>query len=386
MPALLLVRLMISLGLSLWFCGAPHLALAQEKRPATSEELAAPATSPDTLPRVLAAEAAALEGEVNALKSRVAAAQKDLKDTENDLQEITGKLAAFKASLALKTLPLTQTPEAENTFVLQQEKIHRRLGEINDLTEIFKKEQAAKEVAQAALLAEVNTLKAAGHPVARSPHMQEAYKKYQQGAAAKKQQAAQFLQSLQQTARLLELRKKLIADIQAELKKYADEEWKAGLLKRQEGLSFWQQVVWLMKSLGDLPARFHHWLRELLSSGQLRSLLKAHLARLIGLAVLIILISWESLRLSWRLGPRFLKEQAQAKTISAKGFFSLGHILAAHLLPLAWLLCLWLAFWIMGLPEGHAARLFFYLLVTLMALRLGCRLVQAAFADRAAGG
>jgi len=383
---LLLRHFLIFWVLIILFSAGPLYAAAQEKPPAPAEQVTAPSTSPDTLPRVLGAEAAFLVKEVSGLKSRVIEARKALKNAEDDLQEITGNLAAFKASLALKTLPLTQVPEADNTFALQQEKLHRRLKEINELAVIFKKEQAAKEAAQAALQAEVNTLKASGHPVVRSPQMQNAYEKYQQAMAAQKQQAALLLQSLQKTVSLLDQEKKLIADTQAELKKYMDEQWKAGLLQRQEGLSFWEQVGWLWQNLANLPARLQHWLLKMIASGQWRSLLKAHLARLLGLVIFILFISWGALRLSRRYAPDFRKWQAQAATLSAKGFLSLGHILTTHLLPLSWLLTLWLAFRILGLPEGHAVGLLFYLLITLMALRLGCLWIQAAFAGPTAGG
>ena len=83
---LLLRHFLIFWVLIILFSAGPPYAAAQEKPPAPAEQVTAPSTSPDTLPRVLGAEAAFLVKEVSALKSRVIEARKALKNAEDDLQ------------------------------------------------------------------------------------------------------------------------------------------------------------------------------------------------------------------------------------------------------------------------------------------------------------
>ncbi len=379
-------RLCLALaGTILLFWGGLAPAAAQEK-PRVAEKISVPAASPEALPRMLTETAEALEKETGSLKSRAAAAQKDTSQAGKDSQERKAAIAALRASLAVKSLPLGEAEETLKSYGLQADRLGSRLQAVSQEVEDLKKEQAAREASQAALQAEVTRLQATRHPVSRSKEMQQAFQRYQRAAAAEKQAAGQLLESLGKESILLEGEKQLLAAVKGELQPYTDAAWKAELLKRQKGVPLKEQVGRMWQTLRDLPPRLLNRLGELWASGALGGFIQEHLAPLIGLLALLILLPWGIHRMSGPAGAILASWQARVQTPGLKAVLSLGEIIKVHLLMLFTIFWVWLSGWSLGLLEVPACRALLYLLVALGLLRLGRHWLRLAFAGQKAGG
>lgn len=372
-------------GMILLLLGGLAPGAAQEK-PQAAEKMSGPASSPEALPRMLAEAAAALEKETAALKSRAAAAQKTWSQAEKDSQERKAAIAALKASLAVKSLPLGEAEETLKNFAFQQERLENRLQEVAQETEVLKKKRAAREASQASLQAEVKRLQASRHPVARSREMQQSYQRYQRAAAGEQQAAGQLLESLGKESLLLETEKLLLSEAKAELQPYVDAAWKAELLKRQERVPLREQAARMWQTLRDLPPRLWSRLGELQASGALGVFVQQHLAPLIGLVALLILLAWGIHRVSGPAAAILAAWQGQAQAPGVQVVLSLGQVIRAHLLLLATIFWVWLSGWSLGLLEVPAGRVFLHLLVALGLLRLICHWLRLAFAGQKARG
>jgi small-conductance mechanosensitive channel len=382
---------MMFAGLGLLYLGGPFTAAAQappaaRAKAAAPSKIAAPETSPAALPRLLAEGAAALEQELNALKNRAETAAQAQSLAEKSLKELEGRVAALKASLAIKKISLPEAEEALKSYNLQGEKLAGKLKELSPEIEALSKDREAKAASQATLQAEVARLKTSGHPLARSRELQTPYQKYQRLATAQQQEATQLLQSLEKRAEFQENERQLVSVIQGELQKYVDETWKAELLKRQEHVSLIEQVTRLVQTLAALPEKGHQWLGELVSSGRLVAFAKKHLAQLIGLLALLLLVVWGARRLQGLLTPHLAAWQASGENLGFRFLLGLGLIFTAQLLPLGLLMWVWLGLATLGLLAAPPALLVFYLLAALMALRLSGRVMTVAFAGQEGGG
>ncbi|MEW6657530.1 MAG: mechanosensitive ion channel domain-containing protein [Thermodesulfobacteriota bacterium] len=379
-------RLGLTAALTIWLLlGCPLTAPAQEK-PQATEKITAPAASPEVLPRVLAEGAEALEKKVVALKSRGAAASKTWSQAEKDAQERQAALAALKASLAMKSLPLGEAEETLKNYTLQEERLGSRLQAVAQEIEALEKAQAARKEAQAALQAEVTRLQTTGPAVARSREMRQAYQRYQRAADGERQATGQLLESLGKESQLLETGKKLLAEVKAELQPYVDAAWKAELLKRQKGAPLKEQVERMWQTVWDLPPRLWSRLQQLQASGALGVFVREHLAPLIALLALLILLVWGLHRVGGLAAARVAAWQSRAQTPVLQTLLSLGQVIRAHLLLLAAILWVGLSAWSLGLLRYPAGRVFLNLLVALGLLQLGCHWLRLAFAGKTAGG
>ena len=374
----------VFLGFILWWLTLSPLAGAQEPaRP--PEKVAAPATSPEALPRLFAEGAVALEKEFTVLKARTAAAFRALSRAEKETREHQAALAALKASLAVKSLPLSQAEEAVKNYSLKEERVGARLKELAQEIDTLKKEQAAKETSQATLKGELARLQAGGPAVARSREIKASFQRYQSLATRHQAASALLLQTLQKENQILEKDRLLLAESLAELKKYGEETWKAELLKRQTPVSFWQEVVLIAQTLLALPGQGYGWLQDLLHSGRWYLFIKDHLAPLIGLIASLLLLAWGTRRgAAWAL-PTLVHYRTRAQTKDLRALLDLGGILAANFFLLGLIFWAGLALVILGWWPSPVTRSLFYLLITLVAWRLGSRVVQVIFAREPEG-
>ncbi len=335
---------------------------------------------------MLTETAEALEKETGALKARAAAAQKETSQAEKDSQERKAAIAALKASLAVKSLPLGEAEETLKNYTRQEEQLGSRLDAVAQEVESLKKSQTDREASQAALQAVVTRLHATRHPVSRSKELQQAYQRYQRAAAGQRQIAGQLLESLGKESQLLTGEKQLLAGVKGELQPYVDAAWKAELLKRQERVPLREQVARMWQTLRDLPPRLLSRLGQLWASGALGGFIQEHLAPLIGLLALLILLAWGIRRVGDPAAALLASWQARGQAPGLKGVLSLGEVISAHLLLLAMIFWVWLSSWSLGLLAVPAGRVCLYLLVALMLLRLGRHWLRLAFAGKKAGG
>jgi potassium efflux system protein len=365
--------------------GCPLTGAAQ-KMPGKPASPTAAGASPKVLPRMLAEGAEVLQKEAEALKIRAAAANKAWSQAQAEAQARKAEIAALKASMAVKSLPLIDAQEALKTYSHQEKRLGARRKELVKETEVLQKEQAARGVAQATLQEEVSRLQATRHPVARSREIKQSYQRYQQAAAAARQVMEQLLGSLGKESRLLAQEKELAAGVRAELHVYVVALWKAELLQRQKSLSLREQAVRIWQTLRDLPARISGHLGELWSSGALGDFFHRHPGPIIGLLALLILLVWGIHRLKGPAAALLAAWQAQARTLGLQMVLSLGQVIRVHLLLLAGVFWVWLSWFSLGLWEITPGRIFLYLLAALMVLRLGRHWLRLAFAGQEAGG
>lgn len=378
----------LGLPLTLVIClllGGPLMAAAQ-KPPQTRERITAPATSPETLPRMLEEGAVTLEKEAGDLKSRAAAGRKDLERQEKSFQESKAVIAALKASMAVSNLPLGEGEEALKKYAPRQDELETRLQDLAKEMEVLQKEQAARESAQATLQGEVTRLQSTRHPVARSKALAQAWKRYQQAGAAAQEAAKRLLAGLEKESQSLGQEKALLVEVRGDLQAYLDAAWKAELLKRQKPVSLTEQGARMLRTLLELPPRLVSLLGETAASGVLLAVFQEHLPALTGLLALLVLLAWSARRLKALTLPFLARWEVQAHTLGLRTLVSLGRITAAHLLILAVLFWSWLLIWSLGLWKITAWRGFFYLLLSLGGLRLGCRWLRAALAGQRSGG
>jgi len=385
MPFLFCWRLLTPALALLLVLGGPLTGAAQEKA-RTGEKIAAPATSPEVLPRVLGETGEALEKEAASLKARATLAQKALSQAEKEARERKAALAGLRASLAVKTLPLAGAQEALKTYAQEDEKLGKRLTDLNREIEALKKEQEARAASQAAIQEEVTRLQDSRHPVARSREMQQAHKKYKQAAAAQAQAGEQLLEVLEKESQLLDQEKGQISEVKDELTAHVDAEWKAALLKRQQQLSWGEQARRIWETLMSLPVRSWSRLEEFYASGELGAFFGKNAAPLMGLLGLLILLAWSVSRLGGLAAPWLAAWRHQAGTPGLRLLLSLGQSIKERLFLLAGLLWVWVSLWSLGIWESAAWRVFFHLLAALCALGLSRHWLKQAFAGEETGG
>ena len=383
MPAISIVQTFFLYCLMLITLGLPLQVRAQEKP--GSEKIVSPAASPDALPRVLAEGAVVLEKETAALKPREEAASQALTQSNKSFRDLEARVAALRASLALKKLPMGEVEEAVVSLGREEERLAAQLKDAAREIETLTRDQEAKAASQAALQTEVANLKAAKHPVARSRDMQQSLQRYQKWAAAQKQGAAQVLGQLQKSREVLEKGQQLASGLLGDLKKYADETWKTELLKRQEHVPLTEQAARLGQVLAALPGQALSWGTDLVSSGRLGTFLKARAAQLLGLTALLILMFWGAQRLS-RLAAPWLAARQGIESLGSRFLLTLGQTLAHHLFLVAWFFWLWVGAGTMGILTIPGAQSALYLAGVLIVLRLALGVVRAAFAVKQVQG
>ncbi len=362
--------------------------LAQPQAPAPPglEQLSAAGLSPQSLPRVLADGAAALEGQIKSLESNLAKSQQRLALREADLKNLQVAAASLKAALAVENPPQIEIQGLLASYALlavqAQERDQALAGEIKELSEKMTAETAAKNT----LRTQIGVLQGAGEPTASGPEMQTALSRYLQLADHRDQLALQLSDTLERTRKVVEQQEQLLASLQPELKGL-EMAWKEEILVRPPSEKRLQeQLAGLGASLAALPGLGWRWLSALVAAVSWQALFLSHLPGLLGLVIFLALLVWGSRGLRRYTVRRFRDWRAARPDWEQAPIFVLGQLLVDSLWYLAsifWVAAIFWEFKVLGSPAG---RLFLHLLAALWALRLALDLVQAIFAGKAAAG
>lgn len=376
---------LILLGLILLLAAAfsPASARAPESpRP----QGAAPAAPGQAWPGLLAKGTEGLEKEITTLTTRTRAALQAISQAQREGRKRRSDLGALKAALAVKSLLLPQAEAALQAYGQEEDKINSRLRELDRELETLNQAQTAQAASQVTLKEEWRHLLETGHPVARSREINKAYQRYQQLATRQQAEAARLRQTLERQRQLLEKERLLLADTRAELKEFVELVWKEELLKRQAPRSFWERVARTTQTLVALPEQGYNRLAPLYTSGVLVKFFRDHLAIWLGLLASLLLLGWGARRGGAWANNALLNWQGRAQSRIFKALLHIGQTFLANLFLLGLIIWLGLALGILGLWPNPVARSLFYLLITLVAWRLGSRLVQVFFAGGTAGG
>ncbi len=377
-----MVRLLLFLGLTLSLPGG-SASFAQETSGVLSK-MEAPASSPEALPRILAAGAAALEKQMGELRSRVAESGEKLARAQGDGHDLEIAVASVRASLAVRQLPLSQVQELRLTYAGLESRLTARTKDLAGEIEALKKVREDEISAQNVLRAQMDVLQAR-EPALQSPENQQAYLNYLQLLNTRDGLLAQMLANLEARRRALASQGQLLSELLPQIKKL-EEASQAELLTRQaQQASLAEQVARAWGSLAALPGLSWGWCADLVESGRLRAFLLSHLAPLMGLLSFIILMGWSTRRFNGWVTERFRRWRAATDDLHLLPLYALGLILISGLFLLGLILWVGLFFWIFEMLSSRTAQIILYVLAALWALRLGLQAVQTYFGGKPAG-
>jgi len=386
MPGFWSSRLSISFCLIFLLAAvSPGLAQPAATTPARLEQLAA-AISPEALPKVLAEGATDLEGKIKALEGRLADSQRQLAERGSGLKDLQLAVASLRAALAVTKPPLTEVQELVDNYAILEARAKDRTKSLAGETEALRQEMAAETVAGNTLRIQVGILQAAGEATASSPEMQQALSRYLQLAYSRDQLSGRVWDNLDQTRKILEQERQLLAGLQPDLKNL-EEAWKTELLKRPPARqSSREQLGRLWVSLAAVPGHGWLWLTALAASGQLQAFFWGHLLHLVGLVVFLALLAWSTRRLRRLAASRFEAWRAGTADHDLLPIFVLGRILVDSLFRLGLIFWVGVILWDFSALGSNPAQFVLYLLGAWWAWRLALALLQAFFAGEAKSG
>jgi potassium efflux system protein len=361
----------------------PSVAGAQAKL-RTPARMEAPISSPQALPRILAAGAATLEKQMETLRSRVAESGQKLAKAQEDLRDLQVTVASLKASLAVQKPPLSQVQELLATYTALESDLKSGSKDLAQQVQELSKTREDEIGSQNTLRAQMEVLRGK-EPGLLPPELEQSYLHYLQLADTRDRLRAQELDYLEGRRTALEEARQPLSELLAHLKKL-EETWQAALLQRQaQPAPLREQVARVWTNLAALPGRVWFWVAAHLESGRLGAFFWSRLAPLAGLLSFIILMGWSTRRLNRWVTERFRRWRDAAGDLQLLPLLVLGLILIANLFLLGLIFWVGLFFWIFGMLGSTPVQLILYALVTLWALRLGVQLVQAYFGGRPAG-
>ena len=217
---------------------------------------------------MLAEGATGLESKIKALEDRLADSQRQLAERENDLKDLRLAVASLRAALAVTKPPLTEVQELVASYTILEARAKDRAKTLAGETETLRQEMAAETVAGNTLRIQVGILQAAGEATATSPEMQQALSRYLQLADSRDQLAGRVWDNLDQTRKILEQERQLLAGLQPDLKNL-EEAWKTELLKRPPSRQSLQGTTG--PPLGQPGRRARTWLALAHGPGGLRA-------------------------------------------------------------------------------------------------------------------
>jgi potassium efflux system protein len=380
MPFFFLRRLIFGLSLVLLL---PSVAGAQEKL-STPARMEAPISSPQALPRILAAGAADLEKQMGPWRSRVAESGQNLARAQEDLRHLQVAVASVQASLAVQKPPLSQVQELLATYTALESDLKSGSKDLAQQIQRIKQTWEDEIRSQNTLRAQMEVLRGK-EPGLLPPELEQSFLRYLQLADTRDRLRAQELDYLEGRRTALEAARQLLSELLAHLQKL-EKTWQAALLQRQaQSEPLGEQVARVWANLAALPGRVWLWVAGHLKSGRLGAFFWSRLAPLVGLLGFIILMGWSTRRLNRLVSERFRRWRDAGGDLQLLPLLVLGLILIANLFLLGLIFWVGLFFWIFGMLGSTPVQLILYALVTLWALRLGLQLVQAYFGGRPAG-
>uniref|UniRef100_A0A7C3YX45 Mechanosensitive ion channel n=1 Tax=Desulfobacca acetoxidans TaxID=60893 RepID=A0A7C3YX45_9BACT len=338
--------------------------------------------APESLPKVLAEGAKVLEKDIAAGKAEAEALQQQIKQAEGSLQNLGAQIATLKASQGAGELQLKQAQEALETFTRREAAVAAKIKQAEDMREQFSKQLSTRTNAFAGLKQEVERLKAAKHPLWKSPKFRSDWERYEQLAKQYKTGATQTLERFDELLRITGEERQSLAGVLAELTDYVETGKKEELLKRRTLGFLWETVKQTWKSLLEMPGRLAQDLSEPRLGPKVAATLRTKWAPLLGLLAVFFLLAWSAVHLRRSLLPKLALWESEVTGLGTKIIFEAGEIIVAHLFALSFVAWLALTEWVLGWWQTAVARILLLGLFVWVGLRLGLRLIQAVFAGQ----
>jgi potassium efflux system protein len=358
-----------------WSGGWPSLA-AQE----------APSLSPALLPGILAEGAAGLGKDIQALKDQGKALKTGQEAETRDFQEFRGRVLTLKASMAVKELSPKEAEVALKEVEERLKQVEALHKEVEARSQALRQRQEERSAAFATLNQEIRRLETARHPVLRAKDVRQSFSAYQNLGKQYEAAAAEVKGIYERRLKSLEEERRFLEETREQLKTYAEEAWKAELLKRQTAVPLWRQLTGLGESLLALPGRVAAYGRHLVQSGALAAFLRAQAAPLVGLVAFFLVLIGLSHRLKARFLPVWQSWRQEVEDRGLKTAILTGEIILSRLFVVGVAGWLALGLWSLGLWEHTAARLTLLAVMVGAALRFTRPFLKAVFAGEARGG
>jgi potassium-dependent mechanosensitive channel len=344
------------------------------------------ALAPESLSRVLAEGAATLEKDIAAVKAEANATQQQVKQAEENLQQLRTQVANLKASQAVGDLQLKVAQEALAGFSQREGQVAAQFKEVEEKRQQLAKEADDRQKAFAGLQQQVERLKASKHPTWTSPKFRKAWEQRQNLAKQYQAAASQFLERRDEVLRVLEQERQVLSDVVGELKTYVEVGWKEELLKRQTPASLWEIAKKTWESLLEVPERITGYLADPLLPKRVATTLKANWAPSLGLLALFLILAKTAPQVRRWAVPYLRLWQTESVDLGPKVIFTAGEIIVTHLFALSFGAWLALMIWTLGWWQTRVAKLLLLGVFVWLGLRLGLKLVQALFAGKEQGG
>ncbi len=363
---------------------------AQERAAAPPLAATAAPLAPEVLPAVLAEGAAALERAAAQLKETQTQARQSYEQAGALIQELKGRGATLKASLAVGEVPVARAESELKALTQGEERLNAVIKELAKQQEKAAQERQAKIQARATLQEEMAKLEKSRHPISRSPELRQTFSRFLALAADYEKEAAKLQEHLDKWLKALESGQQELAASREQIAALLQRAWWEKLLTRSTYVALIQQVgrqiteTW--EALLALPTRLSQLFSHTLRSGALAGYLLAKAGPLLGLALFLVIVAVFAFRLGNRLTPPLQEMAAQAEELGLKVILCGGSLLTSHLLALGLLAWLATAFWTLSLVDLPEARLTLLAGLVITARKLARSLIARVFAGPAAQG
>jgi potassium efflux system protein len=361
---------------------------AQGTPPAPSaKQFAELGLSPESLPDFLSDSNEELAKEIAALKEQLRSARQMLSQITREEEDCHTKIAALKASLALRQLNVNRTEAEAISLNKRKAIVSGQIREFEDRLIILDQNLRQRTESLALLQKQMAILRQASQPVVGSRHMRASYRKYEKLVKEFKGEGQAYQEIL----------KNILAALRAELSiltatdTYIREEY---LGKTLRGELFERQVIQprldqlnnILKTLAEMPGKARARVMHTAQSGQLVTFLDKHRAILIGLLLFLLLLWVWTRRVKALVLPGLIAWKETVRELGLTALLDFIRILVTYLFSFGFAAWLYVSFYTLGILEMEAAWLAFYGVATLVVLRLALKMIQNLFAGEEKGG
>ena len=358
-------------------------ALSSASGPA-KKKTAAPSVHAQWLAEVLSTGAESLTGQIKDAASRTALVQSGLAQTSAELQQLQMKMAVLKAGMEVETLSAPVIAEILSAYSANEQDVSSRLDKLAGKIKESEKGMAKLNASRSAIDAQVKVLKGLKLPGAWSDQVQTAYDKYIGACNALTDGSRGLAGALTEEARLLKQEKELLDGVLPGLKGLQQASM-AQLLQNGGARPLGHQLADLCCRIGDMPGQAWSWFSGQLESGRIQGFLLKTWAPLIGLLLFVALLGWAVNRLKGRLELLIDYIRPDARETGVRVLVSLASSLIAMACPIAFILWLSAAYYVLGLFDVVPALIVLYILAGLAVLAMTIRVIRDVFCGTGAG-
>jgi potassium-dependent mechanosensitive channel len=357
-------------------CGAAGLEARQ----------AAPA-APEALPAVLAEANARLQAESISLREKLKSSQVTLARAAAETEELRAKVAALNVAMALKELSLAGAQEELQDLGKRAAVIETRITELRGEREDLSRQVREQAESLAAIKQQVAELESARHPILRARELGQAYRRYQSTAQEFAALANKYDEVLERILQSRQAQGQLVTETRTHIETdYLEKARKEEFLKRQSLVDRIEKFSHILQTLAALPGKARGWLERAAQSGALLLFVEKNWANLAGLFLFLLLLGVGTRRLRELEAPVLDVWELQVTELGLKTLLCFLSLLLAHIFSLGFAAWLFVAMWTLSVINTTAGWLTFYLVATLVALRLAIKMIHSLFAGEAAGG